>query len=164
MQIEKVKLSTLKLDTNNLRGHNEEEIQLLSRSLTVFGQYKPILVDKDNMTVKVGNGRLMAMRQLGWTECDCILLDWNDKRGLEVIDNRINELSSWVDKDLKKWFQNKGNEWWGIDDEIMPKVEKYIKQKEKPKNNEVDVKTESSKPVCPCCGKELMKKKRIILD
>lgn len=158
MLIEKIKLSDLKLDLRNLRGHNEEEVQLLSRSLTIFGQYKPLLVDKNSMEVKVGNGRLMAMRSLGWIDCDCILLDWADKQGLEIIDNRINELSSWQDKDLKKWFKNKGCDWWGIDSLIATKVEKCINTQDK------NITKEKKEKLCPHCGKVLVKKKRLILD
>lgn len=171
LKIQKVKLSELKLDLTNLRGHGESEINLIVRSLTIFGQFKPLIVDKNSMQVKIGNGRLMAMRKMGWTECDCILIDWEDKKGLEVIDNRLNELSSWQDKDLNKWFNEKGADWWGIDDEIAPKVEKIIKKEEKKKNNKEksEIKQqnnikEENLPICPCCGKILVKKSRIVLD
>lgn len=170
-KIEKVKLSELKLDLTNLRGHGESEIDLIVRSLTIFGQFKPLIVDKNTMQVKIGNGRLMAMRKMGWTECDCILIDWEDKKGLEVIDNRLNELSTWQDKDLNKWFKDKGSDWWGIDDEIAPKVEKIIKKEEKKKNkkekSEIKQQNKSQEKnifICPCCGKPLIKKSRIILD
>lgn len=164
LNIEKVKVADLKLDLTNLRGHNEDEIDLLVRSLTIFGQYRPLLVDKNTMQVKVGNGRLMAMRKMGWAECEAILWDWNDKQGLEVIDNRLNELSSWQDKQLNKWFKEKGKDWWGLDEEASAKVEKIIekasKQKEKPKQKA----EKPNAPVCPCCGKSLVKKQRLVLD
>lgn len=158
MKIENIKLSSLKLDLQNLRGHSEEEIQLLSRSLTIFGQYKPLIVDKNTMTVKIGNGRLMAMRKLGWTSADCVLLDWSNKKGMEIIDNRLNELSSWQNKDLNKWFKEKGNTWWGIDPIIKPKIDKIISEKIKKQKNEKQL------ILCPHCGKPLIKKKRLILD
>ena len=158
MEIKNIKLSLLKLDLQNLRGHSEEEIQLLSRSLTIFGQYKPLIVDKNTMTVKIGNGRLMAMRKLGWTSADCILLDWSNKKGMEIIDNRLNELSSWQDKDLNKWFKEKGNTWWGVDPIIKPKIDKIISKKIKKQKNEKQL------ILCPHCGKPLIKKKRLILD
>lgn len=167
-KIEKVKLSELKLDLTNLRGHGESEIDLIVRSLTIFGQFKPLIVDKNTMQVKIGNGRLMAMRKMGWTQCDCILINWENNKGLEVIDNRLNQLSSWNDKDLNKWFKNKGADWWGIDDEIAPKVEKIIKKSEKKsKKNKIKQQNksqENNSPICPCCGKSLIKKSRIILD
>lgn len=159
MQIEKIKLSELKLDLNNLRGHNDEEIDLLVKSLTIFGQYKPLIIDKATMTAKIGNGRLMAMRKMGWIECDCILLDWEERKGMEIIDNRLNELSSWIDKDLNKWFKNKGSEWWGLDKEIKSKIEKLIAVPEKKKQEK-----EKQENLCPNCGKPLVKKKRLFLD
>ena len=164
INIQKVKVADLKLDLTNLRGHNEDEINLLVRSLTIFGQYRPLLVDKNTMQVKVGNGRLMAMRKMGWTECEAILWDWNDKQGLEVIDNRLNELSSWQDKQLNKWFKEKGKDWWGLDAEASEKVEKIIAQAEKPKKEASNPKEKSNVPVCPCCGEPLVKKKRMVLD
>ena len=168
LKIQKVKLSDLKLDLNNLRGHGESEIDLIVRSLTIFGQFKPLIVDKNTMQVKIGNGRLMAMRKMGWTECDCVLLDWQDKKGLEVIDNRLNELSSWVDSSINKWFKDKGADWWGIDEEIAPKVEKIIereqKKKSKKEQKKQEAKQEKEQHFCPCCGQVLVKKKRLMID
>lgn len=124
------------------------------------------------MQVKIGNGRLMAMRKMGWTQCDCILIDWEDKKGLEVIDNRLNELSQWIDSSINKWFKDKGSDWWGIDDEIAPKVDKIIKKQEnkKKKKNQQKKEDETSKinnkvqKICPCCGEVLIKKNTLILD
>ena len=99
MEIKNIKLSSLKLDLQNLRGHSEEEIQLISRSLTIFGQYKPLIVDKNTMTVKIGNGRLMAMRKLGWSSADCVLLDWSNKKGMEIIDNRLSDENDPIQND-----------------------------------------------------------------
>lgn len=173
ISITKVKISDLKLDLANLRGHNEPEIDLLVRSLTIFGQFKPLIVDKNTMTVKIGNGRLMAMRKMGWTECDCVLLDWSSNNGMEVIDNRLNELSTWIDKSVNKWFADKGTDWWGFDDKMVPKVEKAEKaakkSQSKKEDDKMDVPDEKvSIPLaghlCPCCGKPLVKKDRMILD
>ena len=174
MEITRTRVADLKLDMDNLRGHKDSEIELLVRSLTIFGQYKPLIVDKATMTVKIGNGRLMAMRKMGWTECDCVLVDWSDKAGMEVMDNRLNELSSWVDSGLGKWFKEKGTDWWGVDDEISGKLERLAEKAEKADENkkkEEDKKGKDEKPaeekhvpLCPCCGKPLVKKSRMILD
>ena len=174
MEITRTRVADLKLDMENLRGHKDSEIELLVRSLTIFGQYKPLIVDKATMTVKIGNGRLMAMRKMGWTECDCILVDWSDRQGMEVMDNRLNELSSWIDSGLGKWFKDKGTDWWGVDDEISGKLEKLAekaekadeKKKKKDDKKEPEEKQAEEKPVplCPCCGKPLVKKSRMIID
>ena len=168
IRVEKVRLSELRLDLSNLRGHGEAEIDLLVRSLTIFGQYRPLIVDKSTMTVKIGNGRLMAMRKMGWTECDCILLDWKDRDGMEVIDNRLNELSRWSDKSVDKWYAEKGKEWWGFDEEMASKVERIEKRSASSRSSDAPVeKPVGHDPVvhlCPCCGKPLKKKERMILD
>ena len=171
IKIEKIKVSDLNLDMQNLRGHKEPEIELLVRSLTIFGQYKPLIVDKATMTVKIGNGRLMAMRKMGWTECDCILVDWSDRQGMEVMDNRLNELSSWVDSGLGKWFKEKGTDWWGVDEEISGKLERLAEKAEKAEQKKTEkqeteqpVEEQKQGPLCPCCGKPLIKKKRIMLN
>jgi len=163
ISVQKVKLSDLKLDLTNLRGHNESEIDLIVKSLTIFGQFKPLIVDKNTMQVKIGNGRLMAMRKMGWSECDAVLLDWNNKQGMEVIDNRLNELSSWQSKQLDKWFREKGTDWWGLDSETISKVEKSL-EKETRKSNDKPSKDQKNTPLCPCCGKPLVKKQRIVID
>lgn len=164
----RVKTSDLKLDLENLRGHKDSEIDLIVRSLTIFGQFKPLIVDKATMTVKIGNGRLMAMRKIGWTECDVVLLDWTDSKGMEVIDNRLNEMSAWVDKSADKWFAEKGVDWWGFDEEMAPKVERLVernaKKKDKATQTDGQPKKEPEVPLCPCCGKPLLKKERMILD
>ena len=167
IEITKVKLSELKLDLANLRGHKDSEIDLIVRSLTIFGQFKPLIVDKATMTVKIGNGRLMAMRKMGWTECDCVLLDWEGNDGMEVVDNRLNEMSAWVDKSINKWFLDKGADWWGLDEETAPKVEKLVEKEAKRKDKEPKPpkpKEEKPVPLCPCCGKPLKRKERMVLD
>ena len=168
IEITKVRLPDLKLDLENLRGHKDSEIDLIVRSLTIFGQFKPLIVDKATMTVKIGNGRLMAMRRMGWAECDAVLLDWADSKGMEVIDNRLNEMSSWVDKSADKWFAEKGADWWGFDEEMAPKVERIVernaKKKDKATQTDGQPKKEKAVPLCPCCGKPLLKKERMILD
>ena len=169
IEITRVKVSDLKLDLNNLRGHGESEIDLIVRSLTIFGQFKPLIVDKATMTVKIGNGRLMAMRKMGWTECDAVLLDWDNQKGMEVIDNRLNEMSAWVDKSADKWFAEKGADWWGFDEDMSGKVEKIIEKNEKKSQKEQKLEAEKEQkeqkvPLCPCCGKPLKKKKRMVLD
>ena len=162
-EIKKIKISDLVLDKNNLRQHTDSEINLIMKSLKAFGQYKPLIVDKNDMTVKIGNGRLMAMKKLGWQNCDCILYDWNEKSGAEVIDNRLNELSSWIDSNVNSWFKEKGKDWWGVDQLIEKKVEKLLKKEEKKQQKQQKEKEEKVFK-CPCCGQTLLKKDQLILD
>lgn len=158
--IVKIKLEDLKLDPLNLRQHGKENIEMIKKSLSTYDQYKPLIVDRSSMTVKIGNGRFQAAKELGWKEIDCILLDFSGLEGMEVIDNRLNELSAWSDPEIDDWlFQDKGLDWWGIDKEKSFS----LLEKEKKKNKENGAKKEKITPVCPCCGKPLKKMKVNIL-
>jgi len=171
-RVERVRLSDLHLDKSNLRGHGDAEIDLIVRSLTIFGQYKPLVVDRRTMTVRIGNGRLIAMRKMGWTECDCVLLDWDEGReGMEVMDNRLGELSGWVDGDLGRWFAEKGTDWWGIDGEMAGKAERLAERarkaagKQDGKQDDAPRERRSAEPrLCPCCGAELVRRERVYID
>ncbi len=173
LRVERVRLSDLHLDLSNLRGHGDAEIDLLVRSLTIFGQFKPLFVDRKSMTVKIGNGRLMAMRRMGWTECDCVLLDWDSRAGMEVMDNRLGEFSGWVDRDLGRWFKDKGTDWWGLDEEMQPKAERLAERARRdsgkkcpaaPAEPEAPPSAAKEPRRCPCCGAELVRRERMYLD
>lgn len=161
MEIVRLKVSDLHLDPENLRNHGNENIEMLKRSLREFGQTKPLIVDSSSMVVKIGNGRLTAMRALGWEEADCILVDFSQHRGMEVLDNRLNELSSWKDQDMDRWLMDeKGVEWWGVD----ASKSLQLLEKEKKETQKAQMKNREKKsPVCPCCGKPVHKIKVISL-
>lgn len=160
MKLEKIQIDRLKEDPNNLREHSVENIEMIKNSIKEYGQYKPLIVDKSTMIVKAGNGRLRAMKELGYTECNCILMDASDS--LAVIDNRLNELSEWNDDELNKWLKNeKGLDWFGIDidlsNELLKLKDDTEKKEKKQTNNQPKIK------LCPCCGKPLKKKNKMII-
>lgn len=159
MEIVKMKISDLKEDPLNLRSHGMENLEMIKRSLQTSNQYRPLIVDKFTNVVKIGNGRLKAMRALGWEEADCILMDFSQHEGMDVIDNRLNELSAWADDDLNDWLLNtKGLNWWGIDTNKAIDLSNLERKLER-KKNQPAAKASKEPPVCPCCGKPLKKKK-----
>lgn len=156
MEIVKIPVDELKLDQMNLRSHGPEGISMIARSLEENTQYKPLIVDKNTKVVLAGNGRLMAMRELGWTHADCILIDSLEHEGLEVVDNRLSELSAWKDESINEWLlMDKGIDWWGVD---VKKSQDLLRLEKKKDGGERQVKTKEA-PLCPCCGKPLKKKK-----
>lgn len=158
MEIVKKKLSDLRLDPLNLRAHGNENIEMIKKSLVSYSQYKPLIVDAKTNIVKIGNGRFQAMKELGWKEADCILVDFDSHEGMEVIDNRLNELSEWKDESLDDWLLNsKGIDWWGVDSAKAVDLFQLEKKRNRPKSDKP--KKEKEIPVCPCCGKPLKKKK-----
>lgn len=92
-----VDLSTLTVDPNNTRKHNARSIDGVKRSLQKFGQRLPIIVQKQGLLVRVGNGRVLAARQLGWTHIAALVVDESEADALQyaIADNRTGELSDW---------------------------------------------------------------------
>lgn len=162
MKAVKLQIRDLRLDPENVRRHGNENIEMIRRSLQENQQYRPLIVDEKSKIVKIGNGRLTAMRQLGWTECWCVLVDFSKHEGMEVVDNRLNELSIWEDESLDDWLLNdKGLEWWGVDARKSAVLARKSKQENK--QDEEPSKKVEEVPVCPCCGKPLHKSKAVLL-
>ena len=74
----RVSLSSLHLDPANVRLHGEGNMEAIAGSLQRFGQAEPLVVQASTGRVIGGNGRLVAMKRLGWTECDVVELDIDD--------------------------------------------------------------------------------------
>lgn len=100
----------LKLDPHNARKHGERSLEVISRSLSEFGQQKPIVVLKDG-TVVAGNGTLEAAKKLGWKRIACVVFEDEEKaRSFAVADNRAGELSSWDADILLQCIEELGSE------------------------------------------------------
>lgn len=129
---------------------------MIKNSIKSYGQYKPLIVDKNTMVVVVGNGRLQALKELGYETCKCILIESNEQ--IPIIDNRLNELSEWNDKELQSWLiDTKGLQWWGIDTLLNEQLLKKQKRKNKKKQKK-EVQKETFNKICPCCGGVLKKR------
>ena len=75
LSLRRVKLDSLHLDPANARAHDQRNLDSIKASLQRFGQAEPLVVRLNNSRVIGGNGRVEAMRSLGWTECDVVELD-----------------------------------------------------------------------------------------
>jgi DNA modification methylase len=97
LKIEAVQLATLIIDEKNARRHNERNIGEVIRSLETFGQHAPIVVQRGTNKILIGNGRVEAMRRMGWESCDVHFVDDDDATAVRraLADNRTAELGSW---------------------------------------------------------------------
>lgn len=97
MEIRRVTLDQLHSDPGNVRVHNDRNLAVIRSSLASFGQVEPLVVQKGTGKVIGGNGRLEAMRALGWTECDIVEVDEGHVRSaaLGLILNRSAETAEW---------------------------------------------------------------------
>lgn len=91
---EMVKLDDLIPFEGNIRKHTELQVEEMRRSIEMFGQFRPIVIDENNV-VLVGHGLLMGMQKAGKKEAECLRytsLSEDDKKKLMIADNRIFEL------------------------------------------------------------------------
>ena len=94
-----VPIDTLHPDPANARKHSDRNLDAIKGSLAKFGQRKPIVVQKDGMIVRAGNGTLAAAKALGWSEIAAVLVDEGDVEATAyaIADNRTAELATWDD-------------------------------------------------------------------
>jgi len=97
-------LDTLRLDPSNARQHGERNIEAIKGSLTKFGQVEALVVRSGTNQVIGGNGRVVAMRALGWGEADIVEVDVSDTQAiaLGIALNRTSELAEWDLPSLSK--------------------------------------------------------------
>lgn len=88
------KISTYEL---NNRIHTPEQIDHISQSIKEFGFNQPLVVD-ENLVILVGHGRFEAAQKLGMKEIPCFVLkhlDENKKKAYRIIDNKLQNDSTW---------------------------------------------------------------------
>lgn len=90
-------ITELKEDPNNARSHDEENVDAIKASLVRFGQVEPLVVREGSEVVVGGNGRLRAMRALGWLTAVVTYVDISDNEAaaLGIALNRTAELADW---------------------------------------------------------------------
>jgi len=73
LKIEYVGIDTIKPYKNNAKQHPQEQIEQIKHSIEMFGMDDPIGIWKNEIVE--GHGRLIACKQLGYTEVPIIRLD-----------------------------------------------------------------------------------------
>lgn len=94
MNVVRMKLSELRPLDKNVRRHSEKQIVEYVKSLDMFGQLRPMVVDEDGV-ILAGNGLYEALLRMGKESGDCYVaagLTEKQKKKLMLADNRIYEL------------------------------------------------------------------------
>lgn len=94
MKALKMKLADIRKPSRNIRMHTEAQLKEFERSILMFGQIRPIVIDEQN-EILAGNGLYDTLIRLGWTEADIYQfknLTENEKKKLMIADNKIYNL------------------------------------------------------------------------
>lgn len=76
MEIITIPIDKLTPDPNNAKDHPKWQIDQIKNSIEQFGNLDPIGVWGDDNLIVEGHGRYVALQELGYTEAECIRLDW----------------------------------------------------------------------------------------
>jgi len=89
-------LSVLTSDPENLRVHNDVNLDRIARSLVRYGQQTPVVFDA-NRVVRKGNGTCEALARAGWTHVWAVQtdLDGDEADAYAIADNKTQESSWW---------------------------------------------------------------------
>lgn len=95
------------------RNPRRGDVVRISESLRARGQFRPIVVNRGNLTgrpfeVLAGNHTLLAARSLGWTLIDCGVVDVDDDTAAAIVvsDNRLADLGDYDQKTLAELLQD----------------------------------------------------------
>lgn len=91
MEVITMNLADLVKPEKNVRIHTEQQIREFERSVKMFGQIRPIVIDENNV-ILAGNGLYDTLLAMGKTTADVYKYDnltENQKKKLMIADNKI---------------------------------------------------------------------------
>ena len=106
LQIEMIPIDRLNPNPKNARKHSPAQVRQIAESIRAFRFNVPLLVD-DAMTVLAGHGRLLACKQLGYSELPVIRLGHLSEaqaKAFAIAENRLVEAGAWDDALLGEIF------------------------------------------------------------
>ena len=99
MEIIKIPIDELTADPDNAKEHPSWQVEQIKNSIEQFGNLDPIGVWGENNLVVEGNGRLEALKELGYTEAECIRLDWlteEERKAYALAHNKLTMNSGFI--------------------------------------------------------------------
>lgn len=95
------------LKSKSLRKHSKKQLQKIKNAIQKVGYTNPILID-NKQNIIAGELRLLAMKELGYTQIPAIILEnltQEEANAIRILDNRIAEDSEWNYENLKEEFE-----------------------------------------------------------
>lgn len=126
MEITTMKLADLVKPEKNVRIHTEQQLKEFQRSVNMFGQIRPIVIDENNI-ILAGNGLYDTLIAMGKETADVYRYDnltENQKKKLMIADNKIFSLGIENLETLNSFLEDlKGDlDIPGFDEEILKQM------------------------------------------
>jgi|LSQX01.3.fsa_nt_gb riboflavin synthase len=125
MKTKTVKIADLTHPEKNVRSHPEGQIRELARSVEMFGQIRPVVID-ENGVILAGNGLVMAYRQNGVEEIHALVMEGlseADKKKLMIADNRTYALGTDHHENIMDFLSDIGDfDVPGYDGQVLEKL------------------------------------------
>ena len=102
MNIEKLPIEKVKASEYNPRKDlkpGDAEYEKLKRSITEFGYVEPIIWNKTTGNVVGGHQRLKVLKDLGYIEVDCVVVELDEKKE-KALNVALNKISGEWDEEL----------------------------------------------------------------
>ncbi len=164
MQIIKLGIEELTPYENNAKKHTPEQIEQIKNSIQAFGNIDPLGIAGENNVIYVGNGRYIALKELGYKEAYCIRLDHlteQERKAYAIAHNKLTMNTGFDDELLRAEMESlqdidfdlelTGFEEWELEDMLDPMsnedLQDFLVERE-PKEKE------PKKAKCPSCGCE----------
>lgn len=164
MQIIKLGIEELTPYENNAKKHTLEQIEQIKNSIQAFGNIDPLGIAGENNVIYVGNGRYIALKELGYKEAYCIRLDHlteQERKAYAIAHNKLTMNTGFDDELLRAEMESlqdidfdlelTGFEEWELEDMLDPMsnedLQDFLVERE-PKEKE------PKKAKCPSCGCE----------
>ena len=159
MEIIKLKIDDITPYEKNAKIHTEAQIEQIKKSIQEFGMNDPIAVWGDKNTIVEGHGRLEALKQLGYTEVDCIRLDHltdEERKAYTLAHNKINMNTGFdidlLDEELDSIEDIDMSDFGFLDNEEV-NLDEFFTEAEESKKEEKETDTIT----CPYCHKQFTK-------
>jgi len=99
-----ISIDKITLDPKNARLYSDLNLKAIKKSLEIYSQRKPIVVNKNTGFIEAGNGLLAAARALGWEEIAVVFVndDKDTAAAYGLMDNKSALLADWDLPNLKE--------------------------------------------------------------
>lgn len=143
MKIEKMNINDLKAAEYNPRKDltpQDEEYQHIKNSIETFGYIEPVIVNIRNNTIVGGHQRTKVLKDLGYSEVECILVDLNEQEEKAANIALNSAVGEWDEKKLQELLQEitefDMSEFGAIEEELIQMEDDYTNNEEDESNKQ----------------------------